>query len=180
MIKTICTVLIIAFWAVILTGASVTAETRFTFEETENGYILLDQQNGTISRCTKTDSGFSCNLDGADYRHFEKRLQILEQNVDELQKKLNKFEGSASSRNIKSGESELPDIDKQATTEIKTVETTTRETVESKVEHDENRRSYKESIHKTWLDLKIKISAFTNQALQHLFAMVEEIKQQSK
>ena len=44
----------------LITAQPLMAETRFTLNEIDNGYIMLNQETGVISVCTKTDTELFC------------------------------------------------------------------------------------------------------------------------
>jgi len=92
---TLLALLCLSFTSSLSTHSQAHETGRFTMLETKDGIIRLDKQSGTMSTCTNTASGWSCqpmsNQDLSPLPDSETLSQLKKENLD-LKQRLEKLE----------------------------------------------------------------------------------------
>ena len=82
---------------------------RFTFNQTDQGYVRLDSKTGEISVCTLQSGNLVCKL-GADERAaYVDALDEMKREINRLQDRLAKLESRNNNENDRTGELESDD-----------------------------------------------------------------------
>lgn len=64
------------------------AADRYQLERTQNGFIRLDRQTGSVSFCREEAGGPTCRLAADERAAFDQELDMLGQRVEALEKRL--------------------------------------------------------------------------------------------
>lgn len=89
-----------------LVAASANAEDsgRYRLEKTADGYVRMDTQTGAMSKCRELDGQLICRLAADERTAFQDEVERLQASVKALNERVDRLEGSLSTRQ----ESRLP------------------------------------------------------------------------
>ena len=68
-----------------VSGAAVAAEARYSMTETDDGFLRLDTATGEVSHCREKAGGFTCDLAADERAAYENEIAALSSRLERLE-----------------------------------------------------------------------------------------------